>query len=342
MLFRIIRQSWLRYTLVALLIFVILACTALFFLAKKDVPERITYGMSFNAPYAIELGLDPLTVLDALIDELGIRHFRIAAHWNMVEPRNDVYDFSLMDAQLRAIEESGGDAIFGVGRRLPRWPECHVPRWAEELSWEEQKEALREYIRTVVERYKDSSAITYWQVENEPYLTVFATEHCGDALDETFLEEEIALVKSIDPTRPVLVTDSGNLGTWQGAYERGDAFGTSVYVYFWNPELGQFRTILPPWFYRAKENLVKLFYGEKQTFLIELSLEPWLVDPVATVPLDVQFSRMDVAKMDEILAYARDTRYPTQYLWGAEWWYWLREQGNDTFWEKGKEIFMQQ
>ncbi len=332
-------HPWIRYTLITVLCLVVVFSIALFILAKKDVPPRITYGMSFNAPYAIELGLDPLTVLGALVDELKIRHFRIAAHWNMVEPLDDAYDFSLMDAQLERIEASGGDAIFGVGRRLPRWPECHIPSWAEKLSWEEQKEEVREYITTVVNRYKDSSAITYWQVENEPYLTVFATEHCGDTLDEDFLREEVALVRSLDPTRPILVTDSGNLGTWRGAYEKGDAFGTSVYVYFWNPELGQFRTILPPWFYRAKENLVKLFYGEKETFLIELSLEPWLVESVASVPLDVQYSRMDIEKMEEILAYARDTRYENQYLWGAEWWYWLREQGNETFWERGKRIF---
>jgi hypothetical protein len=306
---------------------------------RKDVPVRITYGMSFNAPYAEELGLDPLTVLDALMNELGIRDFRIAAHWNTVEPMEDVYDFSLMDAQLARIEEGGGTAIFGVGRRLPRWPECHIPGWAQHRSWNEQKEEIREYITAVVQRYKESPAITYWQVENEPYLTVFASEYCGDTLDEEFLREEVALVRSLDPTRPVLVTDSGNLGTWFGAYAMGDAFGTSVYVYFWNPELGQFKTILPPWFYRAKENLVKFFHGDKETFLIELSLEPWLLDPVATVPLSVQYSRMDLEKMDEILTYARETRYEHQYLWGGEWWYWLREQGDDSFWQKGKEIF---
>jgi hypothetical protein len=334
-------RPWLRNILIALIVLGILVAGALAFLARKAVPEHITYGMSFNVPYALELGLDPMTVLRAMTRELGIRHFRIAAHWDLIEPLEDTYDFALMDEQLSHIEESGSDAIFAVGRRLPRWPECHAPTWVEDRSWEEEKVEIREYITAVVNRYKDSSAITYWQVENEPYLTVFATEHCGGTLDEEFLREEIALVHSLDPMRPTLVTDSGNLGTWRGAYENGDAFGTSVYVYFWNPELGQFRTILPPWFYRAKENLMKLFYGDKETFLIELSLEPWLVEPVATVPLQTQYLRMDMEKMDEILAYARDTRYQNQYLWGAEWWYWLRGQGDESYWNKGKEIFTQ-
>jgi hypothetical protein len=177
-----------------------------------------------------------------------------------------------------------------------------------------------------------------WQVENEPYLSLFAYDHCG-ALDEAFLTEEIAFVKSLDGTRPVLVTDSGNLGTWSGAYRHGDAFGTSVYVHFWNPDFGQFRTLLPPWFYRAKERVMELRYGVKPTYLIELSAEPWLVQPVTEVPLAVQFTRMDVAKFNDILEYAKGTRYDTQYLWGAEWWYWLMQQDQPAMWERGKELF---
>ncbi len=167
---------------------------------------------------------------------------------------------------------------------------------------------------------------------------MFAREHCG-SLDEDFLEEEIALVRSLDSTRPILVTDSGNLGLWAGAYRNGDAFGTSVYVHFWNPELGQFKTILPPWFYRVKANIMSLIYGEKETFLIELSAEPWLVAPIVDVDLDTQFSRMDLDKFNDILRYAEDTRLEKQYLWGAEWWYWLNQKGYPEMWERGKEIY---
>jgi hypothetical protein len=212
----------------------------LFLLARKEVPEKITYGISYNVPYVLELGLDQDKVLDALLNELGVRNFRMSAHWTLTEPTKDVYDFAWMDTDIKKAEKAGAKVIFGVGRRLPRWPECHVPDWAKELTWEEQKQEIRDYITAVVQRYKGSPAITHWQVENEPYLGVFANEHCGD-LDEAFLEEEIALVRSLDSSRPILVTDSGNLGTWNGAYSHGDSFGTSVYVYFWNPELGQFK-----------------------------------------------------------------------------------------------------
>ncbi len=309
-----------------------------YFLSYKPVPERITYGMSFNTMYAEELGLDWQETYDAIVDDLGVRHLRLAAHWPMVEPEPGVYNFKEIDYQITKAEESGADVILAVGRRLPRWPECHLPEWSKSLTWEEQKEEIRDYIKVIINRYKDRSNIIYWQVENEPYLSAFAFEHCGK-LDEDFLKEEIKLVRSLDTTRPILVTDSGNLGTWLGAYKSGDAFGTSVYVYFWNPEFGQFKSILPPWWYRFKEGLLTVFYGPKPTYLIELAAEPWLLEPIVDVDLETQFSRMNLEKINEVIDYAEKTRYDRQYLWGAEWWYWLLLQGEDEIWERGKELY---
>ncbi len=329
-----------KYLRIIVTIGAVLVCFAsiLFFLARKEVPTEITYGISYNVPYVLELGLDPDTVFDAFLDDLNVRNFRMSAHWTLIEPKKDQFDFAWMDTDIAKAEKADAKVIFGVGRRLPRWPECHVPDWAKQLSWEDQKKEIFQYIEAVVMRYKDSPAITHWQVENEPYLGVFANEYCGD-LDESFLEEEIALVKSLDPTRPVLVTDSGNLGTWSGAYSQGDSFGTSVYVYLWNPDIGQFKSALPAWFYRVKERVMSLLHGEKETFLIELSLEPWLLEPVTNVPIEVQYSRMDIEKFNEIIAYAKETRFDTQYLWGGEWWYWLKEQGHPEMWNQGKEVF---
>lgn len=314
-----------------------LLCLAFIF-AQKEEPEAVIYGMSFNTLYAQELGLDWKEVFEAIMTELNVKHVRLAAHWPMIEPINDVYNFSELDYQVRRAKEEGADVILAVGRRLPRWPECHIPPWAAELSWEEQKAEILSYIEIVINRYKDNDAVTYWQVENEPFLEVFAYQHCGE-FDEAFLQEEIELVRSLDPDRPILVTDSGNLGTWAGAYKHGDAFGTSVYIYFWNPELGQFRTAIPAWAYRVKENVMKLLYGRKETFLIELSAEPWLLEPIVEADIETQYSRMNLDKFNDILAYAKETRYEKQYLWGAEWWYYLKERGHHEMWNRGLELF---
>ncbi|MEZ4104405.1 MAG: beta-galactosidase [Candidatus Paceibacterota bacterium] len=319
------------------LIFILVIATA--FLAYKKKPSSITYGMSFNVLYAKELGLDWQETYDAILDDLKVRHIRLAAHWPMIEPVQGNYNFTEMDYQINRAEITGTEVILAVGRRLPRWPECHVPDWAKNLKPEERNQAQLEYFEQVVERYKDSPAVKYWQVENEPYLELFAYEHCGE-LDVDLLDKEIALVRELDPTRSVIVTDSGNLGLWVEPYKRADIFGTSVYVYFWNPELGQFKTVLPAWSYRVKSNWLSLIYGKKPVFLIELSAEPWLVAPVRDVPVEAQFSRMDLEKFTNILEYAENTRFDRQYLWGAEWWYWLKQNGYEEFWEKGKQLYM--
>jgi len=328
-----------RLLLLTLLLIALALGLTSYALYSYPKPESFTYGVSFNTLYARELGLPWETVYTAILDDLEVRHLRLAAHWPMIEPEQDVWNFREIDRQLELAEARGAEVVLAVGRRLPRWPECHVPKWASGLSWEEQKEEIRSYIRAVVERYRDEPVITYWQVENEPFLTVYAQEHCGN-LDVDFLEEEVALVHELDSSRNVLVTDSGNLGLWAGAYKRGDSFGTSVYIYLWNEETGPLRTLLPAETYLLKRKVMELLYGEKETFLIELSVEPWLNKPVVEADLAVQLERMNPEKFEEIVAYAKRTRLPEQYLWGAEWWYWLKQTQNEpAMWERARTLF---
>lgn len=307
-------------------------------LSREAKPEKIKYGMSFNVPYTREINLDWKETYLAILDDLGVRQLRLAGHWTIIEPENDKYNFEEMDFQIIEAQKRGAEVVLAIGRRLPRWPECHIPEWAERLSEEQWQAEIIEYLEVMVNRYKKYDAIKYWQIENEPFLNAFANEHCGD-LNVEFLDREIELVRKLDPERKILVTDSGNLGKWFGPYKRGDAFGTSVYLYFWNPELGRFKTLLPSAFYRAKANLMQLVLGKNETFLIELSLEPWLIKSVSEVPIDTQLERMDLEKMRNILKYAENTRFEKQFLWGAEWWYWMKKNNHPEFWEFGKEIF---
>jgi hypothetical protein len=44
-------------------------------------------------------------------------------------------------------------------------------------------------------------------------------------------------------------------------------------------------------------------------------------------------------KFEEILSYAEATHFEHQYLWGAEWWYWLYLQGRPEMWERGQSLY---
>lgn len=307
-------------------------------LSYTPAPASIVYGATFSIPYAEEIGIDWKAAYRAMFEDLGVRHLRLPAYWSMVEPAPDTYEWDALDYEMSEARAHDATVILVVGKRVPRWPECHVPAWAKDLPQEMQQEEVLAYIEATVRRYRDDPSIIMWQVENEPYLRVFADAACG-TLDEAFLEREIALVRSLD-SRPVLLTDSGNLGMWASPYRRSDVFGTSVYLYFWNERFGAYRTVLPPLYYRVKENSARLLFGARPVILSELSLEPWLAASIHQVPLEEQLSRMSMEKFNEILAYAQNTHFDTQYLWGVEWWYYLKmKHGHPEFWEAARGLF---
>src|SRR3989338_7552225 len=232
-----------------------------------DYPDQLEYGVSFSRFHSDELGLDWKETYNAILNDLGVKKFRFSAHWPLTEPEEGKFNFEELDFQIQEAEKRDATVILAVGRRLPGWPECHEPEWVEDETRQEQ---ILKYIETVVERYKDSPAIKYWQVENEPHLVYFSRSACGP-FDKEFLLKEIELVRAVDSTRKILITDSGEFGTWHNAYREGDVFGTSIYLYLWHDKLGPFRYPITPGFFKIKKNLVRLVFGEKEIMAIEIS-----------------------------------------------------------------------
>ena len=293
--------------------------------------DNIHYGVSFSEYRSDQMGVDWKKTFDATVDDLHIIDFRLASHWQYIEPQPGVYNFDNLDYQVKRLEDVGGTAILVLGRRQPGWPECHTPQWARDLSQNDRNEAQIVFMTNVVNHYKSSKAIVNWQVENEPFLSSFAYDECGP-IDKAFFEKEIETIKNLDNSRHILVTDSGNIGTWFSAYKYGDLFGTSVYVYLWSPTLGAVESFLPPAWYRAKYNIMRILFGKKDALLIELSLEPWLLQPIKDTDIEIQMERMGLDKMQHIIEYASHTGLQKQYLWGVEWWYWLKEKGIAEQW----------
>jgi len=327
-----------KHILLALGCLCIVIVGLIVFLSWGEVPSERNYGDTFRGGYGREIGIDWRASYIATLDELGVKQLRIPAYWSVLEREKDAYDWSELDFYMTEAQKRNAQIVLTVGRRIPRWPECHVPTWAQTLPWEEQKRELRQLLTAIIERYRHAPNIAMWQIENEVFLPVFADESCGHIIDEPFLDEEIALVRSLDE-RPILVTDSGNLGLWYKPYRLGDVFGTSMYLYFFRPDTGMFRTILPSRLYTAKLNLMRLVFGEKPAILSELSLEPWLADSIENVSIEEQRTRMNLDMVHEILAYAAETPFSEQYLWGVEWWYYMRERGYPEYWAAMKVLF---
>lgn len=314
----------------------------------RPLPEKINYGVSFSKFHSDELQLNWQETLRALLTDLRIKKLRFSAHWPMIQPRSeDEFNFSELDWQMEEARRYDAEVILAVGRRLPGWPECHEPGWLshsgstsnfQPLTPNFKQEKLLNYIKTVVNRYQNYPNLKYWQVENEPFLSFFSRATCGP-LDKNFLDKEITLVRQLDPAHPILITDSGEFGNWFQAYRRGDIFGSSLYLYIWNRVIGPFRYPLTPAFFRIKRSLTELWWGVKPAILIELSAEPWLLQPITDTSLKVLRERMGVDKFKEIINFARQSSFEEQYLWGAEWWYWMKKQGYPQHWEEARQLF---
>lgn len=301
--------------------------------------EDVVLGMTFSHRYAEALGLDWRETYTALLDDMKVRKIRIPVYWDLVEKNPGEYDFSDVDWQLSEAKKRNAEVILSIGQRVPRWPECHIPEWANSDAGK-RKIALFKLLGKTVERYKEHSEIVKWQVENEPFLVFFGI--CPP-FDPNQLEEEVALVKRLDPTRPVMLTDSGELSLWFRAAKRGDEFGTTMYRKIWNAKYGYFEYPLGPNFFRFKEKITRLLTDQEHFTVIELQAEPWANGWIANVPLEEQFKTMDERQLREIVTYAKRVGFEEIYLWGPEWWYWLKEKkGYPAVWETGKELFLEE
>jgi len=293
------------------------------------------YAVSFSAKQTDSLNLKMEDVYLAILDELGVKKIRLSAYWDVIEPASDKFDFKDLDWQIDEAERHDAKVLLAVGRKLPRWPECFMPDWARGLGISEQNERVIKMVRTVIERYRHRQIIVAWQLENEPFVKWFG--ECPKP-DSNMLRKELALVRELS-NKPVVITDSGELSTWRRAANFADYFGTTMYRVTWNPYYGYGFYPLPPAFYRMKARLWDL--EPAKILITELQAEPWppgksLID----TSLDEQSHSLDLQRLRRNISFARQTGFGEVYLWGAEWWYWLKEkQNHPEFWEEAKTLF---
>lgn len=315
------------------------ALVFLLWLVSLNAPKQKNsqYGVTFSPYQAESLGLDWHKIYSEMLTDLKVKRIRISAYWNKTQHGPTDYYFNDLDFQVKEAEKVGAKLVLSVGRKLPRWPECHDPEWAKELSPENFNNALLSFVEAVVLRYQNSPAVEMWQVENEPFLSF---GECPP-LDKKLLDSEIALVKKLDPVRPILISDSGELSLWLSSGKRGDVFGTTLYRYVFSDVFNRYWVnYIPYWFYRVKGGFLRLLNPGKPLVIIELQAEPWTTKGILDTPIDEQFRTMSLQKFNKMLSVAKATGFSPQYLWGVEWWYWMKGQDYPEFWERSKELFV--
>ncbi|MCX6719834.1 MAG: hypothetical protein NTV36_01890 [Candidatus Staskawiczbacteria bacterium] len=334
---------------IIVLIFVALVmviCVAVFFgyffMGKTQVQDKITWGVDFSQMQAENLKLNWKETYSAMIDDLGVKNIKLHTQWDWVEGKKDNYYFGDIDWQIKQAEQKNVKIIYVLGMKTGRWPECHIPLWAQNVSEERQQAELLKYMTEVVIRYKNSKAIVNWQVENEP-LFKFGECPAWYYKNDDFLKTEVNLVKSLDSTRKIIISDSGEQSTWFGAAKIGDIVGITMYRNVWAHLTDTFGfnvySFLNPVTYSRKVEIIKKMFN-KDVICVELQAEPWASKPFFNVSLEEQTLSMNPTMFKENVKFAKQTGLDKFYFWGVEWWYWMKEKQNQPeIWNEAKQLF---
>lgn len=315
----------------------VLIFAAWLFVGKAPPAEKIIWGVSFSQKQSELLGLDWKESYLALLNELEVPAIKIIAYWDLVEPEPDKYFFEDLDFQIEEAGKRRVKIILALGRKVPRWPECHLPEWAQNLSEESQEERVLRLIQKIILRYREGVFVWAWQVENEPF---FRFGLCPNITEE-FLKKEIDLVKSIDlKNRPIIISDSGSNRFWIKTARLGDIVSISLYRKVWFKEFNSYvKYPFPPVFYWRKAQLIKEFFG-KEVICGELQAEPWGPALLDQLSLAEQQKTMNLEQFRENIEFAKKTGFKEFYLWGGEWWYWLKtKQNQPEIWEEAGKLF---
>ncbi|MGC8775857.1 MAG: beta-galactosidase [Minisyncoccia bacterium] len=292
-----------------------------------------SFGITFSETYAKSLGLDSKKVYLDILNELKVKKLRLVAYWNLIETQKNNFNFDYLDFQIKEAEKRNAEVVLAVGYRVPRWPECHLPEWTKNLPPEDFEKELLNYLKIIIERYKNSPTIKIWQVENEPFLTVFG--NCP-APNKNLFEKELSYVKNLDPSRPILITDSGELSFWLNTSGKSEIFGTTLYRFVWNKYTGFMKHYFPPFFYTLRAWLVEKFSPTKKVIIAELQAEPWI--PNSSYSLNDQAKIFSVQNLKNNINFAKKTGLSEIYLWGAEWWYAQKLNNHPEYWEEIKKL----
>ncbi len=305
--------------------------------SNPNVPT--TFGVSFIPDYAESLGLNPQQTMKALIS-IGVKQFRLTSYWTDLAPTINTYDFSSLDWQFSLAEKANAKITLTLGLRQPRWPECHMPNWATNeptAAWEKQ---LYSFITAVVNRYKNSPSLQYYQLENEYFLKGF-----GDCTNfsRSRLVYEYNLVKRLDPSHPIIIGRSNNdLGIPLGA-PKPDIYSVSVYRKVWDAAFTHRYLAYPfeSWYYAFLAGIQKILLN-RDMVIDEMQAEAWTPNGL-TIPqtsLAEQNRSMNAQDLLSNFNFARNTGMKSVDMWGAEYWYYRMVILHDpSLWNVAKQEF---
>ena len=246
------------------------------------------------------------------------------SYWDLHEPKQGTYDFSLLIQQIELITKASGTVTQCLGMRQPRWPETHLPDWTKQLPPQQVTAAYLKYQQAAINAVKGYPAIKSWQLENEFWLRSF-----GESFDfsRQRLKNEFNQIRALDPTRPIIMSLANTFSVpLRGP--KPDIYATSMYRNLYDK--GTYRkTYFTPLYYRIRRLAIRVFTC-RDLIIHELQMEPWGPQANWEMTDQDQAKSFNTKQATEAITYAQKSGITYIDLWGAEWWYWRKTKRQDV------------
>ncbi len=269
-----------------------------------------------------------------MMDDLGIRLIRLPVYWNETEKVRGVFDWKETDYFMNEAALRGAQVTLVLGQKVPRWPECHIADYAlGEVGTDAYSDDLVSFVKTTVERYKDHPALLRYQVENEP---LFPFGECPPP-NLALLNREIDAVRAADSNHDIQLTVSGESESWLDLAKRADVIGVSLYRVVWNKTIGPIVYPHSAAWYAVERQMIAPWV--KHSIISELQAEPWFDAGAIPSGLGSAYGSFTAERLRDHVAFAKRTGFSEVYLWGVEWWYYMKAHGDSRLFDEARVIF---
>ncbi len=334
------RRKIKKIAIIALLVLGVLVFENMLIMIRYDRINKLkpeTIGVSFSQIQAERYGSDWKANYTALLDELGFKNIRIPAYWNRIEKSPGEYDFTELDWMVNEASKRNASIILLIGQKNMRYPECFYPTWLDITNTNDALARAEQMVKNVASHYKDNPTVKSWQLENEFLLKSFGK--CpSQLLTNGQLAKELTALKSVDTSRPIILTQSDQFGfPVLGPF--GDTFGFSMYRWTWGKNQGYWKYPQNGTYFWWKASIISLVFNQNIK-VHELQAEAWGPRGNEYLTYQEAAKTMNPAQFRDNIQYARDTKIKEIDLWGSEWWWHLKQQGHNEMWEEVKSLMV--
>jgi hypothetical protein len=306
-------------------------------------------GTTFSPLQCYYMNLDFRQVFQQ-VTTLGLSRIRLGAYWNVIQKHQNEFDFSELDWLLDQCDRANIEVALVVGMKVPRWPEYHFPQWvsdryntgAGELALDRRSPEVAaltlQFIETVMNHCRLAPAVKYWQVENEPFTRLEITG--GRFLSPEFVKQEVDLVRSrVYNNQKILVTNAIHLPTpkptedepaFMDSLQIADAVGINVYSKVPAGSTGYLEP-LPAFWQQLGQWQNSLQQYNREAWIAEAQAEPWEAGKLVAMD-QPNYPSASPWRMRSLVTQLTQLGYGTVLLWGCEYWYWQKQQGNNLWW----------